>query len=164
MTVDMVDASGAVTDTRLFSENAACVHCGISYPELTPASFSSIPQGVPQMRWSGGNHGICAGAGGAGSRAVDPGRCRPPWENRNSVQFAEFLEALTDHYGVDIYTPFEELPESFQQVVLYGSGDEKIPFYIHSPPGGFYPALEGVIPNLERRYMDTPAQKRSSSS
>jgi excinuclease ABC subunit A len=159
VTVDVVDASGAVTDTRLFSENAACVHCGISYPELSPVSFSfNSPQGACPK---------CDGLGSTTEFAPelvvpDPGLsirdgAVRPWENRSSVQFAEFLEALTNHYGVDIYTPFAELPEAFQQVVLYGSGDEKIPFYMHRGRRrvDFTRPFEGVIPNLERRYMDT---------
>ncbi|MFW6011852.1 MAG: excinuclease ABC subunit UvrA [Desulfosalsimonas sp.] len=143
----------------LFSEKAACVHCGISYPELTPASFSfNSPQGA------------CPKCDGLGTTMeIDPelviadpglslreGAVRP-WANRNSVQFAEFLDALTRHYGVDIYTPYMDLPEKFRRVLLYGSGDEEIPFSMSrgNRRVDFTRPFEGVIPNLERRYMET---------
>ncbi len=159
VTVEQVDKKGAVVETTLFSEKAACIYCGISFPELTPASFSfNSPQGACPK---------CDGLGATTEFAPelvvpDPhlsireGAVRP-WENRNSVQFAEFLEALTAYYDVDIYTPFAQLPKTFQQVVLYGSGAEKIPFHMHRGRRrvDFTRPFEGVIPNLERRYMDT---------
>ncbi|MEE4607625.1 MAG: excinuclease ABC subunit UvrA, partial [Desulfobacteraceae bacterium] len=82
-----------------------------------------------------------------------------PWAHRSSVHFAEFLEALTGAYGVDVHTPYRLLPEAFKNVLLYGSGDREIPFsfegkgrvYRHTRP------FEGVIPNLQRRYLETPS-------
>jgi len=161
--VDLVDQSGSTTDTILFSEKAACLHCGISYPELTPASFSfNSPQGA------------CPKCDGLGSTTeIDPALVVPspdlsiregavrPWENRNSVQFAEFLEALTTHYDTDIYTPFKDLSEEFKNVVFYGSGDDEIPFFMHRANRriDFTRPFEGVIPNLERRYIDTDSHQ-----
>lgn len=143
----------------LFSEKAACTHCGISYPELGPASFSfNSPQGA------------CPECDGLGTTMefdpeliiADPelslreGAVRP-WASRNSVQFAEFLDALTRHYGVDIYTPYRELPEDFRRILLYGSGEEEIPFSMSrgSRRVDFTRPFEGIIPNLRRRYMET---------
>jgi len=146
-------------DTILFSEKAACVNCDISYPELTPASFSfNSPQGACPK---------CDGLGAV--TEFDPDLIVPDedlplrngaiavWANRNSVQFAEFLEALTTHYKVDIYTPYKNLPEKFKKVLLYGSGRQKIPFFFER--GGrrltYQKEFEGVIPNLQRRYLET---------
>ncbi|MFW6333802.1 MAG: excinuclease ABC subunit UvrA, partial [Desulfosalsimonas sp.] len=146
-------------ESLLFSEKAACMHCGISYPELTPASFSfNSPQGA------------CPECDGLGTTMefdpalviADPGLSLRegavrPWANRNSVQFAEFLDALTCHYGVDIYTPYRDLPERFRSVLLYGSGDEEIPFSMSrgNRRVDFTRPFEGIIPNLKRRYMET---------
>jgi len=143
----------------LFSEKAACITCGVSYPEFTPASFSfNSPQGA------------CPKCDGLGSiTEFDPELIIPDhdlslregaislWENRNSVFFADFLDALTTHYKVDIYTPYKDLPEHFRNVLLYGSGEEAITFsgerdnrkFSYTKP------FEGVIPNLERRYRET---------
>ncbi|MFW6297801.1 MAG: excinuclease ABC subunit UvrA [Desulfosalsimonas sp.] len=146
-------------ESLLFSEKAACMHCGISYPELNPAAFSfNSPQGACPK---------CDGLGTAMEFdpelvTADPdlslreGAVRP-WANRNSVQFAEFLDALTRHYGVDIYTSYKDLPEDFRRVLLYGSGEEEIPFSMSrgNRRVDFTRPFEGVIPNLKRRYMET---------
>lgn len=155
--VEVADQDEA--EPLLFSEKAACVHCGINYPDLNPAAFSfNSPQGA------------CPECDGLGTTMefdpelviADPGLSLRegvvrPWANRNSVQFAEFLDALTRHYGVDIYTPYKDLPENFREVLLYGSGDEEIPFSMTrgSRRVDFTRPFEGVIPNLKRRYMET---------
>ena len=79
------------------------------------------------------------------------------WANRNSIFFAEFLDALTRHYGVDIYTPYEQLPQAFKKVLLYGSGDEKILFYTDRGKRRrkISKQYEGIIPGLKRRYVET---------
>ncbi len=161
--VDVVDETGRIVDSMRFSEKAACIHCGISYPELTPASFSfNSPQGA------------CPKCGGLGSTTeLDPNLVVPdtelslregavrPWANRSSVQFAEFLDALTSYYNVDIYTPYKELPEHFKNVLLYGSGETEIPFYFSRKNRriNFKRPFEGVIPNLERRYLETDSHQ-----
>jgi len=159
--IAMVD----VSDKKpvLFSEKAACITCGISYPEFTPASFSfNSPQGA------------CPKCDGLGSTNVfDSDQIIPNpelslregavilWANRNSVHFFEFLDALTMHYGVDIYTPYKDLPDNFKNVLLYGSGDEQISFYIERNNRRFnYRKLfEGIIPKLERRYLETDSYR-----
>lgn len=147
----------------LFSEKAACIHCGISYPAFTPASFSfNSPQGA------------CSKCGGLGSTTeFDPALIVPnpelnlregaiePWYNRNSVQFSEFLDALTRHYNADIYTPFQKLPRKFQKVLLYGSGKEEITFYFlrNDRRYTFKKEFEGIIPKLRRRYLETDSSQ-----
>jgi excinuclease ABC subunit A len=73
------------------------------------------------------------------------------------MHFIEFLDALTKHYGTDIYTPFEELPEAFQSVIFYGSGNEMVNFYFERNHRRYtyQKPFEGLIPNLERRYRET---------
>lgn len=147
----------------LFSEKAACIKCGISYPEFTPASFSfNSPQGA------------CKKCDGLGSTTeLDPELIIPnqelslregavvPWANRNSVQFAEFLDALTGYYNVDIYTPYKDLPEKFKAVLLHGSNHEKIPFYFERDNRRitYTKTFEGILPNLERRYVETDSHQ-----
>ncbi|MBU1342840.1 MAG: excinuclease ABC subunit UvrA [Proteobacteria bacterium] len=155
--VIILDLTGR-TET-LFSEKASCVKCGISYPEFTPASFSfNSPQGA------------CTKCDGLGSvTQFDPDLIVPdqrlslrqgailPWENRDSVQFMEFLDALVTHYKEDIYKPFKDLSPNFQQVLLFGSNKEEIPFYIERMDKKivYKKTFEGVIPNLKRRYIET---------
>ncbi len=143
----------------LFSEKSACLRCGISYPEFTPASFSfNSPQGACKS---------CDGLGTTNELAPELIVPNPKlslregavsvWSKRNSMHFVEFLEALTQSYGTDIYTPWEELPEAFKRVVLYGSGNEPVNFYFehNNRRHAYQKPFEGVIPNLERRYRET---------
>jgi excinuclease ABC subunit A len=146
-------------ESILFSEKAACIDCGISYPEFTPASFSfNSPQGA------------CPKCDGLGSTTeFDPDLIIPNhelslregavamWANRNTVHFTDFLDALTTHYGVDIYTPYLELPDHFKNALLYGSGKEEITFYFEQNNRRFSykKTFEGIINRLKRRYMET---------
>jgi excinuclease ABC subunit A len=153
----LVDVIGS--EPIRFNECSACSVCGIRYPEFTPASFSfNSPQGA------------CPKCGGLGSTTeLDPQLIIPnpqlslregavaPWAKRTSVHFIDFLEALTAHYGTTIYTPFAELPEPFQRVLLYGSGTEPITYFFDraSTRTRYQRPFEGVIPNLARRYRET---------
>ncbi|UCD88681.1 MAG: excinuclease ABC subunit UvrA [Desulfobacterales bacterium] len=154
VTVDVIGK-----ESILFSEKSACIDCGISYPEFTPASFSfNSPQGA------------CPTCDGLGSTTeFDPNLIVPnpelslregavvPWANRNTVHFTEFLNALTLHYGVDIYTAYKKLPERFKKVLFYGSGDEQIRFYFerNNRRYTYLKHFEGIIPKLKRLYLET---------
>ncbi len=148
--------------THMFSERFACIECGVSFPEISPRTFSF-----------NNPHGACPTCDGLGSKMFfDPDLVVPnptisiregailPWEKRNSVYFYQTLEALEKHYKFSIYTPWEKLPEQVQQVVLYGSGDEELAF--HYDQGDrryeFTQPFEGVIGNLERRYHETDSE------
>ena len=143
----------------LFSEKSACITCGISYPDFTPASFSfNSPQGA------------CPKCDGLGSSTeFDPDLIIPNrelslregavavWAHRNTMHFFEFLDALTEHYGVDIYTPYKDLSNHFKKILLYGSKNERITFYFErsSRRYTYKKRFEGIIPNLQRRYLET---------
>jgi excinuclease ABC subunit A len=153
----LLDITGS--EEIFFSQKAACIKCGISIPELTPQMFSfNNPQGA------------CPECGGLGTkRYFDPDLIIPnpalslkegaiaPWSNRHSVYFQQLLESLCQHYGVDVYTPFRDLPKKIQEVFLQGSGKEEIKFYFErGNRRHFYDRpFEGIIPNLDRRYHET---------
>jgi excinuclease ABC subunit A len=143
----------------VFNEQAVCLNCGTTTPELSPAYFSFNSP-----------HGACPDCDGLGViSGFDPDLIIPNpnlslregavdvWANRNSVHFFEFLDSLTRHYGVDIYTPYKDLPDAFKQVLLHGSRDEKIRFLFETD-GRKYSAeksFEGIIPKLQRRYLES---------
>ena len=147
----------------LFNEKAACIDCGVSHPAFTPASFSfNSPQGA------------CPACDGLGSTTeFDPALIVPnerlslregaiaPWAKRNSVHFIEYLDALSRHYGADIYTPYNHLPEGFKRVLLYGSGKDEIVFYFEQKNRRFTykKPFEGIIPQLNRRYVETDSHQ-----
>jgi excinuclease ABC subunit A len=143
----------------LFSEKCACVNCGISYPEISPRMFSF-----------NNPYGACPSCGGLGSKMYfDPDLIIPnstlslregtmlPWANRKSIYYYQMLDALSRHYQFDITTPFKDLPAQLQNILLHGSGEEKIDFYYDDGSRRFSHQREfiGIIPNLERRYKET---------
>jgi excinuclease ABC subunit A len=142
-----------------FSQKAACRNCGISMPELTPQMFSfNNPQGA------------CPECSGLGTkRYFDPELIVPnpdlslregaiaPWATRHSIYFQQMLDAICQHYRVDVYSPYKNLPKKVQDVFLHGSGKESIKFYFERDDHRHYykRPFEGVIPSLERRYRET---------
>ncbi len=146
-------------ESNLFSEQHACVECGISFPEIAPRMFSF-----------NNPYGACPECSGLGTRMyfdadmVVPNRelslregAIVPWSTRTGFYYLQVLEALADHYGFDIRTPFGELPERVQHILLHGSDREQIRFfYDQGNQRHFYEKpFEGVIPNLERRLRET---------
>jgi len=141
-----------------FSEQALCPVCHAGHPVFTPASFSFNSP-----------HGACRTCDGLGTTTVfDPERIVPdpslslregalaPWSHRHSVHFSEFLQALTAHYGGDIYTPYNRLPQQLQEVLLRGSEGEEIPFFFEKDRRHTYrKPFEGLIPHLARRYRES---------
>jgi excinuclease ABC subunit A len=79
------------------------------------------------------------------------------WDRRNQFYF-QMLNSLAAFYEFDVDVPFEQLPEASQQVVLYGSGKQTIPFAYVNERGRTevrQHAFEGVVNNLQRRYRET---------
>jgi len=150
------------TDTgreHLFSAKFACPVCNYALAELEPRLFSfNSPLGA------------CPKCDGLGSISFfDPKRVVAfpqlslasgairGWDRRNQFYF-QLLQSLARHVGFDVDRPFARLPERVQNVILTGSGDEKIPFTYLSDRGRPLVrehAFEGIIPNLERRYRET---------
>ncbi len=143
----------------VFSDRFACNVCGYSLTELEPRLFSfNNPSGA------------CPSCDGLGVKQFfDPervvvnsdlslaGGAIRGWDRKTTYYF-QMIKSLSEHYGFDIETPFSELPEKLRNVVLFGSGKEKIEFYYENTRGMQVRQkhrFEGVIPNLERRYRET---------
>jgi excinuclease ABC subunit A len=144
---------------HLFSAKFACPICNYSLSELEPRLFSfNSPMGA------------CPRCDGLGSISFfDPKRvvafpqlslasgAIKGWDRRNQFYF-QMLGSLAKHAGFDLERPFGRLPERVQQLVLFGSGEETIPFTYLSERGKptvRQHTFEGIIPNLERRYRET---------
>ncbi len=143
----------------IFSDRFACNICGYSLTELEPRLFSfNNPSGA------------CPGCDGLGVKqffdaervVVNPGLSLAGgairgWD-RKTTYYYQMIKSLASHYEFDIETPFDELPKKLQEVVLYGSGKEKIQFFYANSRGMQIKKrhrFEGVLPNLERRYRET---------
>ncbi|MEO7405197.1 MAG: excinuclease ABC subunit UvrA, partial [Burkholderiales bacterium] len=144
--------------THIFSARYACPTCGYSIQELEPRLFSfNNPMGA------------CPDCDGLGViQFFDPKRvvAHPQlslaggairgWDRRNQFYF-QMLTSLANHYKWNVETPWEQLPENVQQIVLYGT-KEKIPFSYLNERGRTtikeHP-FEGVVNNLARRHKET---------
>ncbi len=149
-----------------YSLNYACHDCGINIEELTPRAFSFNSP-----------FGACPTCMGLGMRLrIDPARIlanpdksiinggimSPGWtvRGKDNSMARMYFNGLAKHYGFDINTPVRELPENIINVLLYGSGTEKIKYeYSREYGSGSYSTpFEGIIPNLERRYRETTSE------
>ncbi len=145
----------------LFSEQSACVQCGISYEELTPQMFSFNSP-----------FGACPTCSGLGQKMeIDPDLVIPnrslsinqgaihPWGAEISNWYRNMLKGVAQHYNFKFSTPFKDLSPKFQNIILNGSGRDQIHFqYEHTNgrgSGEYIGAYEGVIPHLSRRYRQT---------
>ena len=144
---------------HLFSARFACPVCSYALQELEPRLFSfNNPMGA------------CPKCDGLGQISFfDPARVVAyphlslasgairGWDRRNQFYY-QLLASLAAHYGFDIEQPFEALAEEHRQIVLYGSGREKVAFRYLSESGRASikeHAFEGIVHNLERRYKET---------
>ncbi len=142
-----------------FSEKFACPVSGFTIPEIEPRLFSfNAP------------FGACPECDGLGvelffdERLVVPDAALKvydgalaPWRKGKSPYFLQTIEAIANHYEFDKNAAWKDLPPHVQQVFLYGSGEEEIPFR-YDEGGRVYQVtrvFEGVIPNMERRYRET---------
>ena len=158
-TAQLLFLDDAKRDPIIFSNRFSCPICGFSIAELEPRLFSfNNPAGA------------CTQCDGLGMRRFfDEDRVvRHPnlslaggairgWDRRTTFYF-QLVKALASHYDFDIETPYRELTDDAQKVLLYGSGDEHIQFVYESSRGTTmrrsHP-FEGIIPNMERRYRET---------
>ncbi len=146
----------------LFSQNYACADCGISIEELAPRLFSfNSPFGACPT---------CAGLGTL--MKISPDIVLPDrnlslnqgainamgWNVKDPSSTANmFYTALAEKYGFSLDVPVKNLPQKAIDIILYGTGKEKVTVYYSGQNGSgrFEAPYEGIIPSLERRYRET---------
>ena len=143
-----------------FSENFSCPYCGFTIGELEPRIFSfNAP------------FGACPDCDGIGVKLeVDKDLVIPddtktlnegalaPWNPISSKYYPTMLQQACEAFGIDMDTPFKDLPDKDKKIILYGAGDREFHFKFKSDFGGLKDidtTFEGVIPNVERRYRET---------
>jgi len=152
-------------EETLFSEKNACLECGLSFEELTPRSFSFNSP-----------YGACPTCHGLGSMEVfdedlivpDPslsleGGALHAWRRggrRLIIYYRQLVRAVAKHYGIDLATPYSDLPAPFRRILLRGSGEEEIDlgFWRGGAWHRYAKPFEGVLPNLERRLRETESE------
>lgn len=144
----------------LFSEHFACPICGFSVDELEPRMFSF-----------NNPFGACPTCDGLGTKlevdveAVIPNRdltlnegAIEPWIPTSSQYYPTLLKTVCDHFNIDMDTPMKDLSKEQLDIILKGSGDEKIFFSYTNEFGKTREQeieFEGVLRNVERRFKDT---------
>ncbi|MFH1753920.1 MAG: excinuclease ABC subunit UvrA, partial [Candidatus Omnitrophota bacterium] len=133
-------------EDHIYSEKHACVHCGVSFEELTPRIFSFNSP-----------YGACPKCDGLGTKMevdpdlIIPDKSRPlitaaqPWRRGGRgivLYYRRILRSLARDYDFDVETPYRDLSKDIKNRVLYGDEDG----------GGWF---EGIVPNLERRFKET---------
>ncbi|WP_299119376.1 excinuclease ABC subunit UvrA [uncultured Eubacterium sp.] len=153
-------------ETITFSQNFACVDCGISIDEIQPRSFSF-----------NNPFGACPDCYGLGykmefdvdlmipdkSLSINEGAIVVlGWQSANDGKsFTNaILRALCKKYNFDLDTPFEKYPKKIQDIIINGTKGESVPVHYRGQRGeGVYDiAFEGLIRNVKRRYRETGAE------
>lgn len=147
----------------IFSEKLSCPHCNISFEELAPRIFSfNAP------------YGACERCGGLGADfVIDPNLIVPdrkkslsdgaiyPWSRTSTSYYEDVLNSVCEHYGINMDTPFEELSQEQQDIILYG-GDDLVKFRVQKFGTHRYETkyhrFSGVIPFLEKRYNESSGE------
>ncbi|MGQ3674120.1 excinuclease ABC subunit UvrA [Xanthobacter sp. TB0139] len=143
----------------VFSEKFACPVSGFTIAEIEPRLFSF-----------NNPFGACPACDGLGvEQTIDPDLVVPdrmrtlrqgaiaPWAKSTSPYYGQTLDALAKHYDFKLNVPWCDLPEQARDVLLYGSGKEKILFAYHDGARAYETekTFEGVVRNLDRRWRET---------
>ncbi|MGO8947826.1 MAG: excinuclease ABC subunit UvrA [Ktedonobacterales bacterium] len=160
---------GSGRELRL-SEHQACAHCGISFPDPSPQLFSfNSPVGMcPECNGLGMNMRVDT------SRIItDPDRSMLDgairWygelgKKRDSMGYRE-AQSLAAHFGVDLATPWRDLPQQFRDALLFGSGEEKVRFTYQSEwnegtfSGESNRIFKGIVHSINRLYHQTSSEQ-----
>ncbi len=155
-------AEGAEAGDKLYSEHRYCPYCDISFPELSPQSFSfNSPLGM------------CHGCNGLGTALrIDPERVVPDptlsvekgavkgFNLATARWFKRVLETVAGEHGIDLAAPFAELPVEQQQVILHGTGKRQYDVRFRRGRRTVkYPCeWEGIVPRMERLWRETESE------
>ena len=157
VTVNVIDG-----EDLHFSENFSCPECGFTISELEPRLFSfNAP------------YGACPTCDGLGMKmSVDESLVVPDtsltlnegaiatWQPISSTYYMQLLSQACEHFGIDMDTPFKDLPKKEKSLIFNGS-PEMITFKFKQDNGVVREremAFEGVLTNIERRYNESPSE------
>jgi excinuclease ABC subunit A len=150
-----------------YSEHLACPEHGVSLPEIEPRTFSfNTP------------HGACPDCEGLGNKLeIDPDLLIPDrersfndgaiiameWSNSKEQggYYWQMLEAVAEHYKIDLDVPVNQIPEDKLNLILYGTGKQEVTMSMvgrNDRKTTFETSFEGIIPNLERRFRETSSE------
>jgi excinuclease ABC subunit A len=147
------------TESITFSSKFSCPESGFTIEEIEPRLFSFNSP-----------YGACEECEGIGSNLnVDPKLVVPdenkslqdgaivPWAKSTSLYYIQTLSSLAKHYKIDLDVKWKKIPKKIQDIILYGSDEDEIKFSYDDGYESYTTkkTFEGVINNLERRYLET---------
>ena len=146
-----------------FSQHLACTHCGLSFEELAPRSFSFNSP-----------YGACPDCAGLGTRyEVDPELVVPnpdldlahgaiaPWAGARTEYFSRLLGAVAESFGFAVTTPWSKLTKAERKILLYGTGTKRVHVAYrnrYGTPRQYDTVYEGVVPWLQRRHAEADSE------
>ena len=159
-----IELAGDDEHTLTFSEKFACIHCGISLPEIEPRIFSfNTP------------HGACPACHGLGfTQEIDPDLVVPdgsisidqgallPYGQLSFGWLEQVFESIAKTFGVDTGVPWDDMSEDDRKLFLYGTGKERIPLSYRNYQGRmrhYNSSFPGIIKHLERRFVETESEQ-----
>ena len=160
----LVEIETADGETLTFSEKFACVHCGISLPEIEPRVFSFNSP-----------HGACPACHGLGfTQEIDPALVVPdgslsidkgallPYGQLSFGWLEQAFESIASQFGVDTDVPWDEMPQEQRDLYLLGTGKERIPLSYRNYQGRmrhYTSSFPGILKHLMRRYAETESEQ-----
>ena len=159
-----VELAGPDARTLTFSEKFACIHCGISLPEIQPRIFSFNSP-----------HGACPDCHGLGfTQEIDPDLVVPdgsisidqgallPYGQLSFGWLEQVFESIAKTLGVDTSVPWDDMPEEQRDLFLYGTGKDRIPLNYRNYQGRmrhYTSSFPGIIKHLQRRFAETESEQ-----
>ena len=159
-----VEIAGDAPRRLTFSEKFACVHCGISLPEIEPRIFSFNSP-----------HGACPACHGLGfTQEIDPGLVVPdgslsidqgallPYGHLSFGWLEQVFESIARTFAVDTSVPWDDLPQADRDLFLYGTGKERIPLSYRNYRGRmrhYSSSFPGIVKHLQRRFAETESEQ-----
>ncbi len=159
-----VQLAGPDARTLTFSEKFACIHCGISLPEIQPRIFSFNSP-----------HGACPDCHGLGfTQEIDPGLVVPdgsisidqgallPYGQLSFGWLEQVFESIAKTLGVDTSVPWDDMPEEQRSLFLFGTGKERIPLSYRNYQGRmrhYTSSFPGIVKHLQRRFAETESEQ-----
>ena len=146
-------------ESILFSSKFSCPESGFTIEEIEPRLFSfNSPYGAcEECEGIGHNLNVDPNLVISNPRKSLQDGAIEPWAKSTSLYYAQTLSSLAKHYKFSLSEPWKKLPKKIQEIILYGSDDEEIKFNYDDGYEEYSTkkTFEGVINNLERRYLET---------
>ena len=146
-------------ESILFSSKFSCPESGFTIEEIEPRLFSfNSPFGAcEECEGIGHNLNVDPNLVVTDKNKTIADGAIEPWAKSTSMYYAQTLSSIAKHYKFSLDTKWKKLPKKFQDIILYGSDDDEIKFYYDDGYEKYdtKKTFEGVINNLERRYLET---------